>query len=301
MKYKNLSYTYNVIGLAVIMFLSVREVMGLVLRLLSIENGTVPYIAVNMVTFFVACIIPVITMENMLGLHPKLFRRADVKKVAASGAYSYLLLLAAGLANSLILALVATTGLQFAPRTITIPDGTVAVVLYFIHICVLPPLLEEIFLRGYVLNALKPLGTTFAVAVSSVCFSLMHSSLENFLLYFICGIILARVYLTFYSIFASMFVHFVNNTMSFFMLYFQQKVTAVNALSMVAFINVFVLILGFVGIRYLNKTKFRWKKVLAKDGELSSKLLHISKSPIALTAFGMLLFFAAYQSFHNIV
>ena len=301
MKYKNLRYTYNVIGLAVIMFLSVREVMGFVLRLIAIEPGTVQYIAVNMGTFFVACIIPVITMENMLGLHPKLFKKADVKKVAASGAYSYLLLLAAGLANSLVLALIATAGLQFAPRTITIPEGTAATVLYFIHICVLPPLLEEIFVRGYILNSLKSLGTTFAVILSSVCFSLMHSSLENFLLYFVCGIILAKVYLTFDSIFASMFVHFINNTMSFFILYFQQRVNAVSALSMVAYINVFVLILGFVGKRYLNKTKFRWKKVLAKDTELSAKLLHISQSPVALTAFGLLLFFAAYQSFHNIV
>ncbi len=301
MKYRNLRYTYSVIGIAVIMFLSVREVMGLVLSFLPVETGTVPYIVINMVTFIVACIIPAITMENMLGLHPKLFKKTGVPKLAAAGVYNYLLILAAGIVNSLVLALVAVFGLEFLPKTITIPQGAAAVVLYFIHICVLPPVLEEILVRGYILNALKPLGTAFAVTVSSVCFSLMHSSLENFLLYFICGVILARVYITFDSIFASMFVHFINNTMSFFILYFQQRVNAVSALSMVAYINIFVLILGFVGKRYLDKKGFRWKKVFTKDTELSAKLLHISKSPIALTAFGLLLFFAAYQSFHNIV
>lgn len=301
MKYRNLGYTYNVIGLAVIMFLSVREVMGFVLSLVPLQAGTVPYIAVNMATFVVACIIPAITMENMLGLHPKLFKKTDGLLLAASGGYNYLLLIAAGLANSLILALIGTTGLKFAPQAITIPQDTAAFVLYFIHICILPPILEEIFVRGYILNALKPVGTTFAVVVSSVCFSLMHSSLENFLLYFVCGVILARVYLTFDSIFASMFVHFINNTMSFFILYFQQQVNAVSALSMVAYINIFVLILGVVCKRYLNTRKFRWKKVLLKDKELTAKLGRISRSPIALTAFGLLLFFAAYQSYHNIV
>ena len=301
MKYRNLRYTYSVLGLAVIMFLSVREIMGLLLSFLPIEAGTVPYIVINMVTFLVSCIIPAITMENMLGLHPKLFKKASLPDVAASGLYSYLLILGAGLANSIILAVAAKAGLQFAPRTITIPEGAAAFALYFMHICILPPLLEEIFLRGYVLNALKPAGTTFAVVVSSAVFSLMHSSLENFLLYFACGIILAKVYLTFDSIFASMLVHFINNTMSFFMLYFQQQINAVSALSLVALVNVFVLILGFVAKRYLDKNKFRFKKVLVKDEELSAKLLSVSKSPVALTAFGLLLFFAAFQSFHNIV
>ncbi len=301
MKYRNLRYTYNVIGLAVIMFLSIREVVGLLLSFAPIENGSVPYIAITMLSFVASCIIPVITMENMLGLHPKLFRRADSINLTLSGAYNYLLILAAGLINSLILAAIAFTGLKFAPRSITIPDGAVAAALYFVHICILAPVLEEIFIRGYILNALKPVGLTFAVVVSSACFSLMHSSLENFLLYFACGVILARVYITFDSIFASMFVHFVNNTMSFFILYSQQRVNAVSALSLVALTNIFVLILGFVSKKQLDKRNFRWKKVLVKDTELSAKLLHISKSPIALTAFGLLLFFAAYQSFNNLV
>lgn len=301
MKYKNLKYTYSVTGFAVIVFLAVRELMALIASLLPVEKGTVPYIGINMVTFVVACILPAIIMENMLGLRPKLFKKADAAKLVCAGMYNYLLILAAGLVNSLILAAVSLAGLKFAPKEIQVPAGAVAFVLYFIHICILPSILEEILLRGYVLNALKPLGTTFAVVVSSAVFSLMHSSLENFLLYFACGIILARVYLTFDSIFASMLVHFINNTMSFFMLYFQQRVNAVSALSLVAYINVFVLILGFVAGRHLNKTRFRFKKVFLKDTELSAKLLYISKSPVALTAFGLLLFFAAYQSFHNIV
>ena len=51
MKYRNLRYTYNVIGLAVIMFLSVKEVMALVINFTAMEKGTVPYILINMVTF----------------------------------------------------------------------------------------------------------------------------------------------------------------------------------------------------------------------------------------------------------
>ena len=301
MRYKNLKYSYNVIGLAVIMFLAIREIMGFVLGTVPLEKGSVPYISVGLATFIASCIIPAIVMENMLGMHPKLFKKANFVAVASAGVYSYLLILGAGLVNSLILALVKVAGLDFAPRTIDIPSGTAAVIMYFVYVCILPPILEEIFVRGYILNALKPLGTTFAVVVSSVCFSLMHSSLENFLLYFICGVILARVYLTFDSIFASMLVHFINNTVSFFVMYFQQQVNAVSALSMIAYINIFAIVLGVVGMRYLSKSGFRWKKMFYKDAELTVKLGYITKSPVAVCAFGMLLFFAAYQSFHNLV
>lgn len=301
MRYKNLRYSYNVIGLAIIMFLAIREIMGFVLGIVPLEKGTIPYIAINMVTFIAACIVPAVMMENMLGMHPKLFKKVNLVAVGSAGVYSYLLILVAGVVNSIVLALVKMAGLEFAPRTVDIPDGTAAVILYFIYVCVLPPILEEIFARGYILNALKPLGTTFAVVVSSVCFSLMHSSLENFLLYFICGVILARVYLTFDSIFASMLVHFINNTISFFVMYFQQQVNAVSALSMIAYINIFVIVLGVVGMRYLSKSGFKWKKMFRKDSELTAKIGYITKSPVAVCAFAMLLFFAAYQSFHNLV
>ena len=301
MRYKNLKYSYNVIGMAIIMFLATREIMGFVLSVTGMEKGTVPYILISMLSFVASCIIPAVIMENMLGMHPKIFKKANFVTVGSAGLYSYLLILGAGVINSLVLAVVKMAGLDFAPQTIDIPKGTAALILYFIYVCVLPPILEEIFVRGYILNALKPLGTTFAVIVSSVCFSLMHSSLENFLLYFICGVILARVYLTFDSIFASMLVHFINNTISFFVMYFQQQVNAVSALSMIAYINIFVIVLGVVAMRWLSKNGFKWKKIFYKDLELTAKLGYIAKSPIAVCAFAMLLFFGAYQSFHNLV
>ena len=301
MRYKNLRYSCNVIGFAVLMFLAIKELVSLLLMAFSVERGTAPYLLINIAAFIVSCIMPVITMENMLGLHPKLFRRTNTAVTAACGVYSYLIILIAGFINSLFLAALRLAGLDFAPRTIAIPDGAVSVVLYFIHICVLPPLLEEIFVRGYILNALKPVGTTFAVIVSSAVFSLMHSSLENFFLYFVCGIILAKVYLTFDSIFPGMLVHFINNTMSFFILYFQQRVNAVSALSMIAYINIFILILGFVGKKHLDKCGFKFKKVLGRDKAMGEKLGCIFKSPVAVTALAMLVFFAAYQSFHSLV
>lgn len=301
MKYRNLKYSYNVTGLAIIMFLAIREVAAFAVNQLPVEKGSVAAISISIVSFVISCIVPAIVMENMLGLHPKLFKKASAAQVGAAGVYSYLLILGTGVVNSLLLAALAMAGLDFAPQTLSIPDGTASVILYFVYVCILPPLLEEIFVRGYILNLFRPLGTTFAVVVSSVCFSLMHSSLENFLLYFVCGIILARVYITFDSIFASMFVHFLNNTMSFFILYFQQRVNAVSALSMIAYINIFVVIIGVVGKRYLDKKGFSWKKIFFRDSELTAKLGYISKSPVAVTAFAMLLFFAAFQSYHNLV
>ena len=301
-KNKQLKLSHNIVGFVIVVFLAVREILGLILEKLPLADAPSVKILLGMVIFITACIVPVIVMENTLGLHPKLFKKVDGITCSGAVLYGYMLIIAASFVNALLIVVIKNFGLEFAPRVLTIPDRTLPAVLYFIYVCILPPVLEEIFTRGYMLNAFRPFGTRFAVFVSSLCFALLHSSLENFIVYFCCGVILAQLYLTFDSLLPAMALHCLNNSMSFFMFSFQNRANAQSALTLTIFIYVCVLIFGFAGKKLLeNKGIYLSVCTVGKDFDMIKKLLYCRKAYMAVAAFGLLLFFAALGSYNSLI
>lgn len=301
MNNNNLKYTYNVIGFAILIFLTLRESLSVVLLRTPLQKGTVMFTLLGIIIYILACFIPVVVMENMLGLHPLLFRKTKPADAAATTAYGYLIILVAGVANSIVLMLVERTGIEFADQSRTIPDGIVSALLYFIYICVLPAVLEEIFVRGMVLNALKSWGVPFAVFVSSVVFALMHSSMHNFVLYFVCGVVLAKIYIAFDSLWPGIMLHFVNNAVSFIQLSFQQRANAQSALFFSVYIYIMAILLGVAGFKYIQKHKINLAFSFTRIRDLKLKIKSLCKSYAALCAFALLLFMAFYNSFHSVV
>ena len=301
MKYKNLKYIYNVIGFSLIIFLTLRESLSLVLVHTPLEKGTAIFTLISIVVYLLACFIPVVVMENMLGLHPLLFKPAKPVDAAATTAFGYLIILAAGILNSILLMLLANAGLEFTPQNITLPQGFFNVLLYFIYLCVLPPVLEEIFVRGLVLNALKGWGVPFAIFVSSVIFALMHSTLHNFVLYFVCGVVLAKIYIAFDSILPCMMLHFVNNTVSFIQLSFQQSANAQSAVFFSIYIYIMAMLLGYAGFKYIQKHNINLAFSFTRMRDLKHKIKSLGQSYAGICAFALLLFMAAYNSYNSIV
>lgn len=301
MKTKNFKLICNTIGLSLLIFLVIRESLGSFLNAFSFEEGSIAKLVISIVLFAAACLVPVVAMENMLGLRPKLFKKVEGKAAFAAAGYSYLLIIAAGILNRFVLAVLKSIGLEFAQPALDIPASSVGFVLYFIYICILPAFLEEVLVRGYMLNALKGFGTTFAVVVSSLLFALMHSSLDNLLLYFICGVLLAQLYLAFDSLLPAMLLHFINNSISFFMQVFQQRVNAISALSLTVYLYVLVLIFGYIGKRYIDKKGIHLRSCYAKDSLLLQRLVRAGKSYVLLCAVLLLVFFASLGSYNRLV
>lgn len=297
MKFKRLKYSYNVLGFSIIIFLAIREIFGVVFNLMGMSINTAGGIGIYMVIFIFACLVPATIMENMLGLRPKIFKKVKSKTTINLVFYSYLIILIAGFVDGIIHKLFNYMGFKFKNPQINIPENKFSMILLFIFMCVLPPILEEIFVRGYVFNAFRCFGQTFAIVVSSLCFALMHSSLDRLLVYFVCGVLLAQLYCITDSIFPSMILHFVNNSIAFFISYFQQRVNPIYALTMIIYINIVVIVLGIVGKIYIDKNNIKITEIMEKDKELAKKLMVISKSYVGLAAFALLLFLAVYQSF----
>lgn len=85
-KNKNLKFIYNVVGFAVIVFLAIREICGAVLARLPFEADSAVMLIIGIAVFLAACLVPTITIENTLGLHPKLFRKTNATDTLAAAA-----------------------------------------------------------------------------------------------------------------------------------------------------------------------------------------------------------------------
>ena len=88
-------------------------------------------------------------------------------------------------------------------------------IIAMIYSCVFAALLEELFFRGFMLNALSPVSKWFAIIVSSLMFALIHGNLGQFPNTFIIGIIHGYIALKAGSIIPNIIAHMLTNFMAF--------------------------------------------------------------------------------------
>lgn len=110
--------------------------------------------------------------------------------------------------------------------------------LSFIAIGIGAPIIEEIIFRGITYSRLKKLTSVkWAIIIQAALFGLIHANLVQGIFGFVYGILLALVYEYFKSIYASMIMHSVSNSISFLYM----SITKTNMFVMGAF-GLFILI-----------------------------------------------------------
>ncbi len=86
--------------------------------------------------------------------------------------------------------------------------------LSFIAIAVTPAIIEELALRGVVLQPLRRYGDKFAIVVSAMIFSLLHGNMEQIPYTFTAGLMLGYVAIATGSLWPGIIIHFINNAIS---------------------------------------------------------------------------------------
>ena len=85
-----------------------------------------------------------------------------------------------------------------------------------ISLCVFPALTEEFTFRGVVQTEYSSYGVGVAILMSSLMFSMLHFNLNNFIVYFFCGVLASyTVYVT-GSIVSGVILHLMNNMYALF-------------------------------------------------------------------------------------
>ena len=102
-----------------------------------------------------------------------------------------------------------------APETPDMLEPTPAgLALYVAVFAVLPALLEESVMRGYLLRELRSFGDGAAVFMSALFFGMMHGNIRQIPFAFIVGVALGWLYVASDNIWLSVAVHFCNNAVS---------------------------------------------------------------------------------------
>ena len=82
-----------------------------------------------------------------------------------------------------------------------------------IFVSILGPIIEEIFFRGFLYNAVKKrFGVLLGVLLSGALFSMLHTNIVGFLPIMILGVLMAFLYETTGSLIAPIAVHIVHNS-----------------------------------------------------------------------------------------
>ena len=110
----------------------------------------------------------------------------------------------------LIYAIIAGEPMQQPISTST--KSSFGTVIYWLYACILGPVCEEIFMRGFLLSALRKYGDMFAAVFSGILFGLFHENLYQASYAIPMGIFLAAVAIKTKSIVPTIFMHIVCNT-----------------------------------------------------------------------------------------
>lgn len=92
-------------------------------------------------------------------------------------------------------------------------DGAVGL---FLAYALVPALCEEFFFRGIVLSEYKPYGSFNAVLISALYFTMVHFTVDGFLVYFFAGIMLGMVTAVCRSVYPAMAIHLLFNTFTLY-------------------------------------------------------------------------------------
>lgn len=79
--------------------------------------------------------------------------------------------------------------------------------LHFLGVVVLPAILEEAAFRGILMKGYREFGAFWSVSVTSIMFSMLHLSAENFVYYLFMGVILGIMTLVSNSVLPAMGLH----------------------------------------------------------------------------------------------
>lgn len=133
----------------------------------------------------------------------------------------------------------------------------------FITVCILAPIIEEILFRGILLRGLLQNGTSpiIAILLSSVLFGLAHMNPWQFLGAGLLGAIFGFVYFRTKSLWLCMFLHALNNSISFIMMIqygtMEESVSNPNNYLLVSLLFVIAVFVAWT-IHKLTLNRQRW-------------------------------------------
>ncbi len=142
----------------------------------------------------------------------------------------------------------------------------------FLAYCLVPAVCEELFFRSVVINEYKAYGALNAVFISALYFTMVHFTVDGFLVYFFAGLVLGTVAYISRSVFPSMLVHMAYNAIVLYgrSTFISKTVYNTSALFVAfVFVLLFLLSLAFM----LSRMEIAYNSFSRDEKELPPKSL----------------------------
>lgn len=293
---KTLRKDANFIGFILIALLAAQVLIGIVLGvgnamgLLELTQddyglGHIGRMLFRMLEYILYVGLPVIVVALILR------RRANPFPTCRTPRGTYTVAIFGGMAMAFLANMAANFAMSFFTELGVpypeMPDNfeptVMSLVLNLISTALLPALLEEMTMRGYVLGALRPYGDRMAVILSAVLFGLIHGNVLQLPFAFILGFVLGWLTVQTESIWPAVTLHFINNALSITLSWAEQFTGDDQAPSVIAFL-VFCVVgtLTFLAA-FLQKKRYR-TDLLRPLGNAPTALLLSQRVKTILTA-----------------
>ncbi|MCR5042312.1 MAG: CPBP family intramembrane metalloprotease [Clostridia bacterium] len=103
---------------------------------------------------------------------------------------------------------------EFTMPDYDVPTAPKPAAMYFLRSAILPPLIEELCLRGFIMQPLRRYGDRFAIVMSAFVFALMHGNMVQLPFAFIAGIAIGYCVAVTGTLWTGIAIHFLNNAVS---------------------------------------------------------------------------------------
>lgn len=150
-------------------------------------------------------------------------------------------------------------GIGFISYSPNIPHNFLGIILLFISSAIVPAIVEEILFRKVILERLIPFGKSFAVILTALLFSLMHTNISQFLYAFTGGLFLGYITVKSGSVIPAIILHFSNNCLSLIYLIISEFADVKNIGLIIHLFDVALGIFGIVSLYLIikkNKANF---------------------------------------------
>jgi membrane protease YdiL (CAAX protease family) len=127
---------------------------------------------------------------------------------------------------------------------------------------IMPGLIEEIMIRGIVMQPLRRYGDWFAIICSSLIFSILHQNMVQIPYTFVSGIYFGYIAIATGSLWPTIVLHFLNNFTSVLVVAYESNLSEIGFVIATLITYAAIIIVGIVGgIWYF---KLRYKVRLAR-------------------------------------
>lgn len=173
--------------------------------------------AINILTFLISNLLVFFIGIKISGIKfNSLFKTENltVIKVFQYVVIGLFLQFIAGFAVSLLSNLMPGTDLIGKSDTVITVTSQRTILLSVFYSCIVAPITEELFFRGFVMKNFSRVSQRFGILMSALFFGLSHGNISQFALAFMLGIFMGYIDIKHNSIIPSILVHFTANTVA---------------------------------------------------------------------------------------